>query len=55
MKFTNEATKVAVRDYIKQAVDKKLIDKSWLGKFDDGTMTSGDYERLEIITKQRSV
>lgn len=30
MQFTNETTKATVRDYIKQSVDKKKIDKSWL-------------------------
>ncbi|MFF2794090.1 hypothetical protein [Lysinibacillus xylanilyticus] len=54
MKFTNETTKAAVRDYIKQAVDKKLIDKSWVDKFDNGTMTTGDYEGLKLIIAQRS-
>ncbi len=44
MLFTNDTTKAAVRDYIKQSVDKKKIDKSWLDKFDQGTMTSGDFE-----------
>lgn len=53
MKFTNETTKAAVRDYIKQAVDKKLIDKSWLDKFGQGTMTGGDLEGLKIIIVQR--
>ncbi len=43
MLFTNETLKAPVRDYIKQAVDKKLIDKSWLEKFDNGTMTNGDF------------
>lgn len=54
MRFTNEATKGAVRDLIKQAVDKKLIDVSWLNKFDAGTLTSGDFEGLKIIIAQRS-
>uniref|UniRef100_UPI00403FB7C1 peptidoglycan recognition protein family protein n=1 Tax=Lysinibacillus sp. Y5S-8 TaxID=3122488 RepID=UPI00403FB7C1 len=54
MKFTNETTKDAVRDYIKQSVDKKKIDKSWLDKFDAGTMTTGDYEGLKLIIAQRS-
>jgi len=53
MRFTNETTKAAVRDYIKQSVDKKLIDKSWLDKFDQGTLTGGDFEGLKIIIKQR--
>ncbi|QTB21563.1 M15 family metallopeptidase [Lysinibacillus sphaericus] len=53
MKFTNETTKAAVRDYIKQAVDKKLIDKSHLDKFDAGTLTGGDFEGLKIIITQR--
>ncbi|GED65911.1 hypothetical protein MKX57_13260 [Lysinibacillus sp. FSL M8-0216] len=30
MKFTNKTLKAAVRDYLKQAVYKKLIDKSHL-------------------------
>ncbi|MGE7946461.1 peptidoglycan recognition protein family protein [Lysinibacillus sp. NPDC093688] len=54
MKFTNETTKDAVRDHIKQTIDKKLIDKSWLEKFDAGTMTSGDYEGIKLIAAQRS-
>ncbi len=49
MKFTSETTKAAVRDYLKQAVDKKLIDKSHLDKFDAGTLTGGDFEGLKII------
>lgn len=55
MKFTNSTTKAAVRDYIKQSVDKGKIDKSWLDKFDAGTLAGGDYEGLKIIIKQRSV
>lgn len=54
MKFTNETTKAAVRDYLKQAVDKKLIDKSHLEKFDAGTLTNGDLRGLEIIIAQRA-
>ena len=54
MKFTNPTTENAVRDYIKQAVDKGKIDKSWLDKFDSGTMTGGDFEGLKIIIAQRS-
>jgi len=54
MKFTSTTAKAAVRDYIQQAVDKKLIDKSWLEKFDNGSMTSGDFEGLKIIISQRS-
>jgi len=54
MQFTNETLKAAVRDYIKQAVGKKLIDKSHLEKFDAGTLTNGDLKGLEIIIAQRS-
>ncbi|MBG9754041.1 N-acetylmuramoyl-L-alanine amidase [Lysinibacillus sphaericus] len=54
MKFTNDTTKAAVRDYLKQAVDKKLINKSHLDKFDAGTLTGGDFEGLKIIIAQRS-
>ncbi|WP_312507524.1 M15 family metallopeptidase [Lysinibacillus sp.] len=53
MRFTNPTTENAVRDYIKQSVDKGKIDKSWLAKFDSGTMTSGDFEGLKIIISQR--
>ena len=53
MKFTNETTKAAVRDYIKQAVDKGKIDKLWINKFDKGELTTGDYEGLKIIIAQR--
>ncbi|WP_375106075.1 N-acetylmuramoyl-L-alanine amidase family protein [Lysinibacillus fusiformis] len=53
MKFTNSTTKDAVRDYLKQAVDKGKIDKSWLVKFGQGTMTNGDFEGLKIIILQR--
>lgn len=54
MKFSNDTTKAAVRDHIKQTVDKKLIDKSWLDNFDKGEMTTGDYEGLKLIIVQRS-
>ncbi|MFJ8517060.1 hypothetical protein [Lysinibacillus xylanilyticus] len=54
IQFLNETTKEAVRDHIKQTVDKKLIDKSWLDKFDNGTMTSGDYEGIKLIAAQRN-
>ncbi|MCG7435581.1 peptidoglycan recognition protein family protein [Lysinibacillus fusiformis] len=53
MKFTNETTKAAVRDYLKQSVEKGKINKSWLEKFDQDTMTSGDFEGLKIIIGQR--
>jgi len=53
MKFTNSTTKAAVRDYIKQAIDKGKIDKLWLDKFDRDRMTSGDFEGLKIIMSQR--
>ena len=55
MKFTNSTTKDAVRDYLKQAVDKGKIDKSWLVKFGQGTMTNGDFEGLKIIILQRQL
>ncbi|MCY1461326.1 hypothetical protein D9M71_789710 [compost metagenome] len=54
VRFTNETLKAAVRDYLKQAVDKRLIDKSHLDKFDAGTLTDGDFEGLKIIIAQRS-
>ncbi|WP_427110853.1 N-acetylmuramoyl-L-alanine amidase [Lysinibacillus xylanilyticus] len=53
MQFTIIETKDAVRDLLKQAVDSKKIDKSWLDKFDAGTLTSGDFEGLKIIISQR--
>lgn len=53
MQFTIKETKEAVRELIRQAVDSKKIDKSWLDKFDSGTMTGGDYEGLKIIISQR--
>lgn len=53
MQFTIKETKAAVRALLQQAVDSKKIDKSWLDKFDAGTMTSGDYEGLKIIISQR--
>ncbi|WP_313471097.1 N-acetylmuramoyl-L-alanine amidase [Lysinibacillus sp.] len=54
MKFTSTTAKAAVRDYIQQTVDKKVIDKLWLEKFENGTMTNGDFEGLKIIIAQRS-
>ncbi|MFZ4200262.1 hypothetical protein [Lysinibacillus sp. NPDC056220] len=54
MKFTSTTAKAAVHDYIQQAVDKGLINESWLEKFDNGTITSGDFEGLKIIIAQRS-
>jgi len=53
MQFTIKETKAAVRDLLQQAVDSKKIDKSWLDKFDAGTMTGGDYEGLKILISQR--
>ncbi|MDM5350261.1 hypothetical protein QUF65_05125 [Lysinibacillus sphaericus] len=50
MKFSSTTAKAAVDDYIQ---DKKVIDKSWLEKFDNGTMTSGDFEGLKIIISKR--
>lgn len=55
MKFTRTTAKAAVRDYIQQAVGKGLMDRSWLEKFDNGTMTNGDFEGLKIIIAQRSI
>ncbi|MFJ8516392.1 hypothetical protein [Lysinibacillus xylanilyticus] len=31
-----------------------MIDKSWLDKFDQGTMTGEDFEGLKIINAQHS-
>jgi len=53
MQFTIKETKEAVRALLQQAVDSKKIDKSWLDKFDAGTLTSGDFEGLKIIISQR--
>lgn len=53
MQFTIKETKEAVRELLRQAVDSKKIDKSWLDKFDAGTLTSGDFEGLKIIISQR--
>ncbi len=53
LKFTSDTTKAAVRDHIKQMVDNKYIGSEWLSKFDNGTLTSGDYEGLSLIGQQR--
>lgn len=53
MKFSNETTKNTVRDHIAQMVKKKYVDKSWLTKFDEGTMTNGDYDALCLIENQK--
>ncbi len=53
MQFTIKETKTAVRDFLQQAVDKNLIGKSWLEKFDKGELTTGDFEGLKIIISQR--
>lgn len=53
MKFTNKATETAVRTFIEQSVNKDLIDKSWLAKFDSDKMTYGDYLGLQIIVNNR--
>lgn len=55
MKFTNDATKQAVREFVKQSVDHKYIDKSWLDKFDKGTMTGGDYDGIQIIVNNKKL
>lgn len=53
MRFTNSATKNAVRAYIEDAVEKKAIDKLWLDKFDKGTITNGDFDGLKLIVPNR--
>lgn len=53
MQFSIKETKTAVRDFIQQSVNKGLIDKTWLDKFDKGELTTGDYEGLKIIISQR--
>ena len=53
LEFTDNTTKNAVRDELQQAVNKKLIDKSWLDKFDKNTLTNGDYAGLKLIIAQR--
>ncbi|MCY9547278.1 N-acetylmuramoyl-L-alanine amidase family protein [Lysinibacillus xylanilyticus] len=53
MQFTIKETKTVVRDLLQQAVDSKKIDKAWLDKFDQGTLTTGDFEGLKIIIAQR--
>ncbi|MBD8522329.1 N-acetylmuramoyl-L-alanine amidase [Lysinibacillus fusiformis] len=53
MQFTIKETKSAVRDFLQQAVDKNLIGKSWLEKFDKDELTTGDFEGLKIIISQR--
>ncbi|EFI68462.1 hypothetical protein BFZC1_10352 [Lysinibacillus fusiformis ZC1] len=40
--FTKETLKAVFRNYLMQAVDKKLIDISHLDKFNAGTLTNGD-------------
>jgi len=54
MNFTSTTAKAAVRDYIQQVVNKGLINKSWLEKFDNGTITGGDFEGLKMIIAPRS-
>lgn len=53
MKFTNDTTKDAVRDHIKQMVDNGYIGAQWLKDFDAGKMTQGDYDGLKLISEQR--
>lgn len=53
MKFTNQTTKNAIRDELSQFVSGGFIDKSWLTKFDNDTMTVGDYLALKLIVDQR--
>lgn len=53
MKFSSNTTKNAIRDELSQYVEKDYIDKSWITKFDNGTMTNGDYLALKLIAEQR--
>lgn len=53
MKFTNDTTKNAIRDELSQYVEKDYIDKSWLTKFDNETITNGDYLALRLTAEQR--
>lgn len=55
MKFTNDTFKNAVRDFIDQSVKAKYIDAVHLKNFDNGTMTSADYEGLKLIVEQRKI
>lgn len=53
MLFSSETARLAVRDNISQMVEKGLIQKDWLEKFDKKTMTDGDYEGIKLIAAQR--
>lgn len=53
MKFSMDTTKNTVRDFLKQSVDKGYFSKDWLTKFDNGTMTNGDYQGLVLIAEQK--
>lgn len=55
MKFSNETTKNTIRDHVKQMIKNNHIDSSWLTKFDNNTMTNGDYEALKLISEQKKV
>lgn len=53
MKFSMDTTKNTVRDFLKQSVGKGYFSKDWLTKFDNGTMTNGDYQGLVLIAEQK--
>ncbi|ATN94286.1 endolysin-like protein [Lysinibacillus phage vB_LspM-01] len=53
LKFTNETTRKVVRDHIQQMISNGYVDNSWLSKFDNETMTNGDYDALKLISNQK--
>lgn len=53
LKFSNETTKSAVREFIRQSVEKGYFGKQWLETFDKGNLLQGDYEGLLIIAQNK--
>lgn len=53
LEFSNNTTKNALRDELSQYVKKGYMDKIWIAKFENGTMTAGDYLALRLLADQR--
>nr|ADF97546.1 PlyM21 [uncultured phage] len=53
LKFTNEATKSIVKQFLEQSIKAGYFDKSWLTKFNEGTITNGDITGLQMIANNK--
>lgn len=53
MKFTSTATEGQVKDFITQSVSNGYIDKVWINKLINNTITNGDLVALQMIVQNK--